>query len=62
MSDFEIMIDFFKQKTAYDEIVIGCFLSNYGDKNICSGFRSCGCKDLKKCEAMSHVERGKQNV
>ena len=32
MSDFEVIIDFFKQKTVYDEVVIGCFLSNYGDK------------------------------
>lgn len=59
MSDFEIIIDFFKQKTVYDEVVIGCFLSNYGDKYACSGFRSCGCKNFKKCEAMSKIERGK---
>lgn len=55
----KLMIDFFKQKTVYDEVVIGCFLSNYGDKYVCSGFRSCGCKNFKKCEAMSKIERGK---
>ena len=59
MSDFEVIIDFFKQKTVYDEVVIGCFLSNYGDNYVCSGFRSCGCKNFKKCEAMSKIERGK---
>ena len=59
MSDFEVIIDFFKQKTVYDEVVIGCFLSNYGGKYVCSGLRSCGCKNFKKCEAMSKIERGK---
>lgn len=60
-NNFEIMVNFFKERTCFDEVVIGCYLSNYGNRHICSGCQSCGCKSLKKCEAMKELERKSKN-
>lgn len=32
-----------------DEDVIGCFLCNYWDRNVCSRFSNSYCKNLEKC-------------
>lgn len=55
---FEVRLDFFKSKTVYSDEVIGCYLSLYGDRRLCSGMQNCGCKSLKQCETMHNLERG----
>ena len=42
-------------KTGFDEITIGCFLSNYGNKHVCSPFNSGWCKCYEKCRVLERV-------
>ena len=44
-----------KNIQAMDDNIAGCFLSNFRDINICSGMKSCGCKNFKLCERMEEV-------
>ena len=52
---FEEQFQYLQDKTHIDENVIGCYLSNYGDKYICSGCHSCGCKHLTKCKLLHSI-------
>ena len=53
---FEEQLQFLQDKTHINENVIGCYLSNYGDKYICSGCHSCGCKHLTKCKLLHSIK------
>lgn len=53
---FEEQIEFIKERIyVSDDNVAGCFLSNFRDVNVCSGIKSCGCKNFKLCERMEEV-------
>ena len=52
---FEEQLQYLQDKTHINENVIGCYLSNYGDKYICSGCHSCGCKHLTKCKLLHSI-------
>ena len=53
---FEEQLQYLKDKTHINENIIGCYLSNYGDKYICSGCHSCGCKHLTKCKLLHSIQ------
>ena len=52
---FEEQLQYLQDKTHINENVIGCYLSNYGDKYICSGQHSCGCKHLVQCRLLHSI-------
>jgi hypothetical protein len=53
---FKYYVDLIKLETGIiDEDVIGCFLSNYKDRNICGRFNNNGCKDLVSCQLFYKV-------
>lgn len=41
-----------KKKTGFDEVIVGCCLSNYKDRNICSRFTNSGCRNSEHCKAI----------
>lgn len=43
-----------QKRTAYDDIVVGCFLTNYGIPGRCSAFRGY-CKDGGRCKRLDRV-------
>lgn len=49
------LIDKLKDITGFDEDVIGCCISNFGDPRICEASRSAGCKQLQKCIEISNT-------
>ena len=52
---FEEQLQYLQEKTHVNENIIGCYLLNYGDKYICSGCHSCGCKHLAKCKLLHSI-------
>ena len=52
---FEEQLQYLQDKTHINENVIGCYLSNYKNKYICSGFHSCGCKYLAQCQLLQRL-------
>ena len=42
-------------KTGFDEITIGCFLSNYKVKHVCQPFSKGWCKCYEKCRVLERV-------
>ena len=52
---FEEQLQYLQDKTHINENIIGCYLSNYLDKYICSGCHSCGCKHLTKCKLLHSI-------
>ena len=38
-----------------DDIIVGCFLSNWGDKFVCGGFNKEGCRWVGSCIKLSEV-------
>lgn len=55
--DFKRTVAELQEKVPYDEVVIGCFLCNYGDNQICGAFRSRGCKDAARCQHLAKITR-----
>lgn len=55
MSD-ESKITIMKNKTGFDEDTIGCYLSNYNDRNVCGRFCNTGCSSLVKCQTLKKIE------
>lgn len=56
--EFEKTVEWYKnQSGVLDDDVVGCFLSNYCDRNICGRFRNSYCKNLEKCTRLSKVTR-----
>ena len=47
------------KRTGFDEITVGCFLSNFGVKNVCAGVSKNSCKDLEKCRVLLKIEMEK---
>ena len=43
------------KKTGFDEITIGCYLSNYGNKHVCPPFNNGWCKCYEKCKVLERV-------
>lgn len=62
-NNFDKAVGYLQSRTAYDEIVIGCFLNNYGNHRQCGACQSSGCKDAAKCKRLNRVltERGLSN-
>ena len=48
----EQLIEELKKETGFDEIVIGCFLSNYKIKHVCPIATGKWCRDYTKCKCM----------
>ena len=48
----EQQIQMLKKETGFDEIVIGCFLSNYREKHVCPIATGGWCRDYVKCKCM----------
>lgn len=48
----EQQIEMLKKETGFDEIVIGCFLSNYKTKHVCPIATGKWCRDYTKCRCM----------
>ena len=48
----EHQIEMLKKETGFDEIVIGCFLSNYEIKHVCPIATGGWCRDYVKCKCM----------
>lgn len=44
-----------KQIGIRDEVTVGCFLCNWGDRYICGSFNNSGCKRLEACQRMAKV-------
>lgn len=44
-----------EQSGVTDDIIAGCFLSNWGDKFVCGGFNCSGCKWVESCRKISQV-------
>lgn len=44
-------------ETTFSENVVGCFTCNYADPNVCTAFRSSGCKHAYKCKHMVSIKR-----
>ena len=60
ISNFDEEVKQLKKSTGIiNEDTIGCFLSNYGDPNICCGFRNSGCKRFMDCKLLSRVHQKK---
>ena len=56
--DKEQQIQEFKKETGFDEIVIGCFFSNYMVSHICPIATGGWCRDYVKCKCMQEsIER-----
>ena len=53
---FEEQLQYLQDKTHINENVIGCYLSNYKNKYICSGCNSCECKHLTKCKLLHSIQ------
>lgn len=52
---FEEQLQYLQGKTHINENVIGCYLSNYRNKYVCSGRHSCGCKHLAQCKLLHSI-------
>ena len=48
----EQQIKIIKKETGFDEMVIGCFLSNYREKHVCPIATGGWCRDYVKCKCM----------
>jgi hypothetical protein len=47
----ELLFEIIKQRTGIiDEEIIGCFVSNYCDINVCGRFNNNGCKKITYCQ------------
>ena len=44
-----------KRETGFDENVIGCFLSNYGERHVCPIATGKWCRDYEKCKCIREV-------
>lgn len=54
----ENQIELLRQETGFDEIVIGCFLSNYEERHVCPIATGGWCRDYVKCKCMQEgIER-----
>lgn len=52
----DLYIELLCKKTGFDEITVGCFLSNYGmPQHICPPFSNGWCKDYEKCRVLEKV-------
>lgn len=55
---FEEHVDELKKKTGIlDEVTIGCYLSNYGDRYICGRFKNESCRGLEKCTRLDKAAK-----
>ena len=52
--EFEKELKFYKEKTGFDEVIIGCFLSNFGDKNVCKGNN---CLRYYRCSTLDNINK-----
>lgn len=52
MEHKEQQIEELKKETGFDEIVIGCFLSNYRERHVCPIATGGWCRDYVKCKCM----------
>lgn len=48
----ENQIELLRQETGFDEITVGCFLSNYGTRHVCPIATGGWCRDYVKCKCM----------
>ena len=53
--DEEDVINELKDRTGFDEISIGCYMSNYDKKYICTATDNGYCKDLSKCRVLESI-------
>ena len=44
-----------EQSGVTDDIIVGCFLSNWGDKFVCGGFNKEGCRYVGNCIKISEI-------
>ena len=57
----EMILDLCK-KTGFDEIAVGCFLSNYGmPQHICPPFSNGWCKNYEKCRVLEKIAKEEQS-
>ena len=54
LEQFEKKVEELKEQTCYDEDIIGCFLSNYYDRHVCSRFHF-NCKNAVKCNNLENI-------
>lgn len=52
---FEEKVEELKKKTAFDEDVCGCFLSNYRQRHVCPVVTGGWCKDYVKCQNLAQI-------
>ena len=52
---FNDTLEELQKRTAYDDLVVGCFLHNYGTPSRCGAFRNYGCKEAAKCKRLNGV-------
>lgn len=60
MSDDDAKVNQLRSRTGFDEIAIGCYVSNYKDRYACSRFQNCGCKKLMMCRVLQEIESMKE--
>ena len=52
---FDEKVEELQKKTSFSEDVCGCYLSNFGTKNICPVATGGWCKDLMKCKVLAQI-------
>lgn len=58
----DLIIESLKQKTGFDEDVIGCFLSNYKILHLCPVAKPIGyCREFSKCKTLYELIKNENN-